>query len=113
MGAAQNPPLIASNPPNYGIPTQPGPPTTGGTSSLTPTEAENLKELDSLLIVLDKNKDGRLTSDEYTHPKVDGVVLTLFVVSLLVNLFLAHLIRKLLMRYRSVLTNVRSQAAYT
>lgn len=74
------------------------------------------KELEDALAVrekFDKNKDGKLTPDEYTPASVDGVILTLFVVSMLVNLYMGHILRKLLMRYRLVLTNVRSQAAYT
>jgi hypothetical protein len=72
-------------------------------------------EWDKILLTLDKNKDRQLTPDEYTptNSNADGILLTFFVLSLLVNLFLAHLIRKLLVRYRLVLTNVRNQAAYT
>lgn len=44
--------------------------------------------------------------------KMDGVLQVLFLLSLVVNFYLGILIRKLLMRYRSLLTNVR-QAAYT
>ena len=71
------------------------------------------EELLTIKSKLDKDKNGVLTAEEYTPTSVDGILLTLFVVSLLVNLYLGHLIRKLLMRYRLVLTNVRSQAAYT
>ncbi len=44
--------------------------------------------------------------------KMDGVLPVLFLLSLVVNFYLGILIRKLLIRYRSLLTNVR-QAAYT
>ncbi len=43
---------------------------------------------------------------------IDGVLQVLFLLSLVVNFYLGILIRKLLMRYRSLLTNVR-QTAYT
>ncbi len=44
---------------------------------------------------------------------VDGILQVLFLLSLVVNFYLGILIRKLLIRYRSLLTNVRSQTAYT
>jgi hypothetical protein len=44
--------------------------------------------------------------------RIDGVLQVLFLLSLVVNFYLGILIRKLLMRYRSLLTNVR-QTAYT
>ena len=51
-------------------------------------------------------------SDTVPSTKIDGVVQVLFLLSLVVNFYLGILIRKLLIRYRSLLTNVR-QAAYT
>ncbi|MDX1928618.1 MAG: hypothetical protein SFV81_18955 [Pirellulaceae bacterium] len=115
----QNPTLLASN----NTPYTPNPVATDNqaalgnpTAGLTGGAGLTRKQLEEALAVqskFDKNKDGQLTPDEYTPASVDGILLTLFVVSLLVNLYLGHLIRKLLMRYRVVLTNVRSQAAYT
>ena len=112
QGTYQDPTRISMNtnhpspPPNSSQTRQP---TSGGSVSQPPSEWDNI------LLTFDKNKDGRLTPDEYTptNSNADGILLTFFVLSLLVNLFLAHLIRKLLIRYRLVLTNVRSQAAYT
>lgn len=124
----QNPTLVASNPAPYNQPNTAatdnqaaiGNPNSGAGltagASLTGGAGLTRKQLEEALAVqskFDKNKDGQLTPDEYTPASVDGILLTLFVVSLLVNLYLGHLIRKLLMRYRVVLTNVRSQAAYT
>jgi hypothetical protein len=107
----QNPTHIASNPTPYAAPSNTNPPASPTNSgALTRQQLENALAVQSKF---DKNKDGVLTPDEYTPASVDGILLTLFVVSLLVNLYLGHLIRKLLMRYRLVLTNVRSQAAYT
>ncbi len=110
--AMNNSPYVQQNatPPSTQVPTQVATPparqSAGTSGSLPPNAME-------ALVALDKNKDGQLTADEYAPANVDGILLTLFVVSLLVNLYLGHLIRKLLMRYRVVLTNVRSQAAYT
>ena len=50
---------------------------------------------------------------QITPANVDGILQVLFLLSLVVNFYLGILIRKLLMRYRSLLTNVRSQTAYT
>lgn len=111
-GNPQDSARIAMNTPPYTPPANANvaPPPTAQTGGL------NKSQMELALAVrdkLDKNKDGVLTPEEYNATSVDGIVLTLFVVSLLVNLYLGHLMRKLLMRYRVVLTNVRSQAAYT
>lgn len=50
---------------------------------------------------------------QITATNVDGILQVLFLLSLVVNFYLGILIRKLLIRYRSLLTNVRSQTAYT
>lgn len=112
LGAAQNPTRITMNNTPYDTPkdTTLTRRQTNGGSLLPPNQMEVALAVHEKL---DKNNDGQLTADEYTPANVDGILLTLFVVSLLVNLYLGHLIRKLLMRYRVVLTNVRSQAAYT
>jgi len=104
--AMNNAPYNTSNNSNSTTPRK----QTNGVSPLSPNQMEVALAVRDKF---DKNKDGQLTPDEYTPANVDGILLTLFVVSLLVNLYLGHLIRKLLMRYRLVLTNVRSQAAYT
>lgn len=55
---------------------------------------------------------GSTTSPELAQStKIDGVLQVLFLLSLVVNFYLGILIRKLLIRYRSLLTNVR-QSAY-
>ncbi len=112
QGGYPNTTLVATNPPPY-VP----PPTSSNqngsqfnSAGLTRSQVEAAMEVRNKL---DKNKDGNLTPDEYAQASMDGILLALFVLSLLANLYLGHLIRKLLIRYRSVLTNVRSQAAYT
>jgi hypothetical protein len=109
----------AQNPTHIAMGNTPNPIPRDTTLTKMQTNGGSLLPLDQMEVALavhkklDKNSDGQLTADEYTPASVDGILLTLFVVSLLVNLYLGHLIRKLLMRYRVVLTNVRSQAAYT
>ena len=91
------------------IPRQP-PPSTVGVVSQSP----NL--LEQALLKFDKNKDGQLSYEEYPTPtdsNIDGILQVLFLLSLVVNFYLGILIRKLLIRYRSLLTNVRTQTAYT
>ncbi len=108
----QNPTLVASNSAPYVPPLN----TSNQIGNQASGAGLSRNQTDVALAVykkFDKNNDGQLTADEYTPGSIDGILLTLFVVSLLVNLYLGHLIRKLLMRYRSVLTNVRTQAAYT
>ncbi len=58
------------------------------------------------------NPNGTLEPSLDQPKSIDGILQVLFLLSLVVNFYLGILIRKLLMRYRSLLTNVR-QAAYT
>ncbi|MGN6547659.1 MAG: hypothetical protein ACTHK7_21590, partial [Aureliella sp.] len=59
-----------------------------------------------------KTTDDRDTADAYanSHSGMDNVLPVMFVLSLVVNFYLGMLIRKLLGRYRSLLSSVRSQA---
>ena len=56
---------------------------------------------------------GSASGGQIIASNVDGILQVLFLLSLVVNFYLGILIRKLLIRYRSLLTNVRSQTAYT
>ena len=101
-------PLIADSRANAGLPTT----TPNGGSSTTNNRDRDLdrEPASTTRRNLEGSDDPRYVSQAAVPRGMDNVVPVMFVLSLVVNFYLGMLIRKLLTRYRSLLSSVRGQA---